>query len=250
MSTTMKRILPLLVAAAGLAQAEITVTVGDVSDQRSTGEFSARLEIKLLLSGAELADVKGMRLKVSSATDDTGKNLADEKIQRMFADEFKPLEEPFGAGPKKKGEFEAAIDLTNPERAAKTVKLSGKLELMSPKADPTSVVTASLAKDAGKPLTNPAMKAAGVEITLQAPKGDELGYKIKDPKGKVAAVEFCAADGKPLKTNGTSSMGFGGSKTVSVTVAKQPEGVVAKIYLLTEKSVVTVPFKLDAIKLP
>ena len=44
----------------------------------------------------------------------------------------------------------------------------------TPKTDPASVVTANLAKDAGKPLDQPAMKAAGVEITFKAPKGEEL----------------------------------------------------------------------------
>jgi len=246
----MQRILPLLLAAAGFAHAEIAVTVGEVSDKRTTGEFFSGLEIKLRLAGPELADVRGLRVKVASASDDTGKNLVEEKKRGMFADEFKPLEEPFGPGPKKKGESEVAIGLANPPRTATTVKLAGTLELMSPKADPASVITAGVAKAAGKPLDEPALKAAGVELTFKAPKGDELSYKIKDPQNKVAAVEFCDPAGKPLKTNGSSSMGFAGSKDVSVNVTDAPAGVVAKIYLLTAKSVLSVPFKLDAIKLP
>jgi hypothetical protein len=246
----MKHIIPLLVAAAGLAHAEIAVSVGEVSDKRTTGEFFSGLEIKLRLTGSELAEVKGMRVKLAGASDDAGKNLVDEKEQRMGSDDFKPLEEPFGPGPKKQGEYEAAINLANPERAAKSVKIAGTLELMSPKADPACVVTASVAKDAGKPLDNPALKAAGVTITFKAAKADELGYKIKDPQDKVAAVEFCSADGKPLETRGGGSMGFGGSKDVSANVTKVPDGAVAKIYLITAKSLVVVPFKLDAIKLP
>lgn len=246
----MKRILPLVVAAAGLAHAEIAVTVGEVSDKRTTGVFFAGLEIKLLLSGTELADVKGLRVKVASASDNTGSDLVEEKKRMAFADDFKPLKEPFGPGANKKGTYEVEILLANPERAAKSVKLAGVLELMSPKADPASVVTAALAKDAGKPLDDPAIKTAGVEITFKAPKSKELSYKIKDPKNKVAAVEFCDASGKPVKTNGGGSMGFAGSKDVTVNVSNLPDGVVAKIYLLTEKSVVLVPFKMDAIKLP
>lgn len=73
---------------------------------------------------------------------------------------------------------------------------------------------------------------------------------IKDPKNKVALVEFRSADGKALEIHGSGSMGFGGCKDVSVNVTKVPDGVVAKIYLLTAKSLVVVPFKLDAIKLP
>ncbi|MEI6603838.1 MAG: hypothetical protein WCP35_00910 [Verrucomicrobiota bacterium] len=246
----MKHIVPLLLVTAAISHAEITVTVGEVSDKRTTGEFFAGLEIKLRLSGPELTDVRGLRVKVASATDDTGKSLVDDKKRVVFADEFKPLEEPFGPGPKKKGESEVTIGLANPPRAAQTVKLSGTLELISPKADPSSVVIAKLATDAGKPLDQPALKAAGVEITFKAPKGEELSYKLKDPQNKVASVEFCDAAGKPLKTNGASSWGSAGSKDVSVNVAKLPEGVQAKIYLLTRKSLVSVPLKMDAIKLP
>jgi hypothetical protein len=130
------------------------------------------------------------------------------------------------------------------------VTLVGKIELMTPQADAASVVTASLATVAGKPLADPALKAAGVEITLHAPKGDELGYQLKDDDNKVASVEFCSADGKPLKSNGSSSMRFGKTKSASVTIPNLPAGVIVKIYLITAKSVVTLPFNLDAIPLP
>lgn len=241
----MKRILPLLFVVTNLVHAQAAVRLGEVSDKRTTGQFFAGLEIKLLLSGADVATAKGMRVKVESATDDTGKKLGNAKNRMRSGDDFKPLEEPFGHGPKRAGEFETSVDLENPPRSAKTVTLVGKIELMSPKADPASVITASLAKDTGKALADPALKAAGAEITLKAPKGDEFSYELKDPGGKVASVEFCAADGKPLKTSGSSSMGFGKSKSVSVTINNAPTDVIAKVYLLTAKSVVTVPFNLS-----
>lgn len=246
----MKRILLLVIGTACLAKAEVAVTVGEVNDKRTTGEFFSGLELKLLLAGPELADVKGVRVKVDSATDDTGKNVVDSKSS-AFANDFKPLEEPFGFGSnKKKGVFEIELKLLNPVRAAKSVKIAGKVELMSPKADPASIVTASLAKTAGKPLDNAALKAAGVTLTLKAPKGDDLAYELKDPKKKVASVEFCGADGKALKVNGTSSWGGMGSSSVTVTIPNRPAEVVAKIYLITEKSLITVPLKLDAVELP
>lgn len=241
----MKRILPLLVVVTNLVHAEATVTLGEVSDKRTTGQFFAGLEIKLLVAGPGLAEAKGMRVKLESAADDTGKKLGTSKNRMGSDDDFKPLEQAFGPGPKRAGEFETSVDLENPPRSAKSVALAGKVELMSPKADPASVVTANLATAAGKPLADPALKAAGVEITLRAPKDDELSYDLKDPGGKVSSVEFCAADGKPLKTSGSSSMGFGKSKSVSVTVNNAPTGVIAKIYLLTPKSVVTIPFKMN-----
>lgn len=140
--------------------------------------------------------------------------------------------------------------LANPLRAAKTVTLTGKLEVMIPKADPASIVTASLPKDIGKPLANPALKAAGVVITFKAPKGDDLAYELKDPKNRVAGVEFFTADGKALETNGHSTWGGSNSKSVTVTVPDCPDEVEARIYLVTAKSVVIVPLKIEALPLP
>lgn len=239
-----------LLALVARSQAEVTVTVGDVSDNRTTGKFFSGMEVKLLLAGPELAAAKGMRVRVATATDDSGKNLIDKEQSGFFRDEFRPLEEPFGPGPAKKGEFETSVKLLNPPRTATTFDLTGVVELLSPQADPASVVSADLAQAAGKPLADAALKAAGVEITLQAPKGDEISYKLKDPNHKVAVVEFCSAEGKPLKTNGSSSMGFGATKSCSVTIPNAPDKITARILLLTDKAVVKVPVKLSGVKLP
>jgi hypothetical protein len=246
----MKHIVPLLIAFSSLAHAEAAVKVGEVSDKRTTGKFFSGLEIKLLVSGPELAEAKGLRVKIDSATDDSGKSLIKTDNRSMFADKFEPPRESFGMGKKQPGEFEVSVDLANPPRTAKTFALVGKLEVMSPKSDPASIVTAEVAKVAGKPLDNPALKAAGVEITFKAPKDDEVSYDIKDPGSKVATIDFCTADGKPLKSNGSSSMGFGKSKSVSVTLTNPPADVTAKIYLITPKSVILLPIKLDAVPLP
>ena len=244
----MKQILLLLVGAACLAEAEVAVTVGEVSDRRTTGKFFSGLELKLLLEGPELATAKGVRLKLETAADDTGKKLVDPK-RGTFDDDFEPLKEPFGMGAKK-GVYEVALNLLNPVRAAKSVKLTAKIELMSPAADPASIVTASVAKTAGKPLDHAALKAAGVTLTLKAPKGDTFAYTLKDPKGQVASVEFCGADGKALESQGRSSWSMMGGSDVSMDLPNHPAEVVAKIYLITAKSLISVPLKLDAVALP
>lgn len=232
------------------AGAEITVTPGTITDTRTTGKFFASLEVKLILSGPELASAKGMRVRLASATDDTGKNLIDKEKLGFFGNDFRPLEEPFGPEPAKKGDFEAEVKLANPPRAAKSLDLTGTIELLSPDADPASVISADVTATAGKPIDNPALKAAGAEITLEKPKGDDFSYKLKDPGNKVAVIEFCTADGKPLKTNGTSSMGFGSTKSCSVTIPNAPDKATVKIHLLTDKSVIKVPLKLTGVKLP
>ena len=248
----MKRILLLMVATAAFARAEVGLTVGEVSDKRTTGEFFKGLEIKLELTGTELADVKGVRVKVDSAVDDTGQNLVDSKKVRVFANDFEKLEKTFhfASDKNKNDSYQVELSLANPARAAKTVKIAGKIELISPVSDPASVVSVEVAKNAGKPLENAALKAAGVELTFSPPKEKEIQYVLEDAGSKLASVEFVTADGKPVKTSGTSSWGGMGSKTVTTSVDGNPDGVIAKIYLLTDKSLLTLPIKLDAVPLP
>lgn len=250
MKNTLGSVFLLLLTSANPLLAEVTVTVGEISDKRTTGQIFSGLEIKLLVAGAEMAKVKAMRFTIDKATDDTGKNLLDGKKSGFREDGFAPLEKPFGPKPKIADAFETDVNLANPPRTAKTVSLSGKIELLSPDADPASVITADLSKTAGKALDNATLKTAGVEITFEKPKDDSISYKIQDSNKKVAAIEFCGADGKPLKSNGSSSFGFDTTKNHSVSIQNLPDQVSAKIQLLTDKAMITVPVKLDGIKLP
>ena len=191
-----------------------------------------------------------MSLAVTVAKDDLGTDISKIEHFGFDAGGFDKLEKSFGRDAKD-GEFEHKLKLPNPARAAKTMKLAGTLKLLVPGKDPESVITASPAKEAGKSLDNPLLKAGGVEFTFTAPKGEDAGYKIQDSKGIVASVEFCSADGKALETSGMSSSSFGGPKSISISFRdKAPADMVAKIYLVTPKSVVTVPIQLDAVTLP
>lgn len=235
------------------ASADVKVNVGQITDSRTNGDFFKGLELTLNLSGPELAEAKGMKIVISEAKDDAGTDIS--KIVKFGFDSggFEPLEKGFGfSGDKKPGEFEHKLKLPNPARAAKTAKVIGSLQLLVPSKDPASVITVDLAKSAGKPLEHPVLKSDGATLTFDAPKGDDASYKIQDPKGVVAAVEFCAADGKALESGGKSSSSFGGGpKSVSISVRpKAPDGMIAKVYLVTAKSVVNVPLKLEAIALP
>ena len=257
------------VALAHSAFAEVKLTVGDINDKRTTGKFFAGLEIELKLSGPELATAKGIRTTVKTATDDTGKAIPEPESRFGSKGAFEELQKGFGgSGDDKADEFQVKLEFGNPPRAAKAVKeLTGSIELLIPEKDPAAIISASVAKDAGKPLDNAALKEAGVEFTLNAPGApgkkesafglgggggeNDIGYEIKDPKNKVASVEFFDASGKKLESNGRMSSGFGDSKAVTVSFnAKPPAGAVVKIYVVTEKSVVTVPFALKEIALP
>lgn len=268
----MKTLLHATIAAvvAHTALAEVKVTLGDINDKRTTGKFFAGLEIELKLSGPELAEAKGIRMKVKSATDDTGKALPEPENDFGSKGGFEELQKGFGGGlgEDKADEFQLKLEFGNPPRSAKALKeLTGTIDLLIPSKDPAAVISASMANDAGKLLDNAALKAAGVEFTLKKPgtaenkdsvfglggSGGEndIGYEIKDPQGKVASVEFCNAIGKKLEVNGRMSSGFGDSKAVTISFnAKPPADAVVKIYVVTEKSVVTVPIALQDIALP
>ena len=235
---------------ASLAPADVKVTVGQISDNRTTGDFFKGLELVLKLQGPELLEAKGMSIALTEARDDLGTDI--NKIEHFGFDAggFDKLEKAFGRDAKD-GDFEHKLKLPNPARAAKTVKITGALKLLIPGKDPDSVIVVSPAKEAGKPLENPLLKAGGVEVTFKVPKGEEAGYTIKDPGGIVASVEFCSADGTVLETSGMSSSSFGGPKSISIALReKAPADMVAKIYLITPRSVIAVPLALDAIALP
>ncbi len=249
----MKLIAPFLFATALLAHAEVKVTVGDISDKRTSGRsgFSG-LDIELKIGGPELADCKGLRVVVKEAKDDAGKAV---KAQTNTFNEggFESPQKAFGGGfgGDKKDEFQSKVELENPARSAKSLSLDAAVELLIPSKDPTAVVSVDIAKEAGKVVAGDALKAAGVTITFKAPKDSEVGYTISDPGKKVASVEFCAPDGKPLETSGHMTSGFSGKKDVTVSLREEGGAkAVAKIYLVTAKSVVVVPVKLPSVTLP
>lgn len=248
----MKLIASLVLATAILAQAEVKVTVGDISDKRTTGKFFKGLDLDLKLAGPELAECKGIRVVIKEAKDDGGNGV---KVQenRFNADGFNRLQKAFGGGfgEQKKEEYSIKVELENPARSAKTLNLDGVIELLNPAKDPAAVITVDLSKEKGEALTNDALKAAGVILSFKAAKPTEFGYVITDPNKKVASVEFCSADGKPLEVSSTSWSGFGGKKDVTISVKNAANGgAAAKVYLLTEKSVLSVPLKLNGVTLP
>jgi len=250
----MKRttMLLLALATAATAFAEVKVTPGDIADNRGKGKFSKPgLSIELKIAGPELADCKGLRVVLKEAKDDTGKAIPEQE-SFMHDGDFQSPQSPFGGfDDAKKNEAQSQIDLENPARSAKSLTLNASVELLIPSKDPAAVITVDLAKEAGKALSAKSLAAAGASLTFKAPSGSDVTYTISDPNKKVASVEICSADGKPLETSGRMTSGFSGKKEVSISLrGSAPAGAIAKVYLLTDKSVVTVPVKLSSVPLP
>ncbi|HYN40967.1 MAG TPA: hypothetical protein VE129_04255, partial [Thermoanaerobaculia bacterium] len=147
----------LFVAPEAAAQGDVRVAVSKVQDSRSryqTNDASARLTLFPKLEGAVLAEVRVYRLTVTGAKDDLGNALAPDSTEPT-----KWTSKPDG--------MELWLKMEGPARGASTVTLSGKVEAWIPSRDPASEVKVeSFYAKAGKPLAEPALKAAKVKLTV------------------------------------------------------------------------------------
>lgn len=153
-------------AAAAPKSTPARAKVATVQDRRSSGSF-ARCTVGIELPDYPAHEVAAVRVVVATAVDDTGAVLV-------------PDEPPAGLEPSQRGQMGKPdgdrpappalvfAELKNPSRTAKSLKeLSGEIELFVPARDPNGA--AKLPKFlslAGKPVSNPALKANGVEISI------------------------------------------------------------------------------------
>lgn len=256
-----------------------TVSAGDVTDRRRNDGFFNRLEVDMVVAG-DAPLVKGVRAIVTRAVDDTGRDLVAEPGKT-------PDFGSFNSSTADKGTFK--IELKNPARKAAAVKeISGRLELLVPSRDPSSIAKIPGFKGKpDKPFVHPALKAAGVEITLMTKEGYEREKKAAEAQRKKDA------EGNPL---GGLAEAFGGmieslmgglgpndvvlriadkgKKIVSIDVADAagkeissggmrtgdyrmlsfqesvPADAVLNVALQTPKAVVSLPFALKDVPLP
>lgn len=269
-----------LAASASADAIDVRVSVSEVSDRRSTGQFFNNLEVKLKLTGDDAAEIKGINTVITSAVDDTRRNLLSPEKNRSG---FEAVRET-GTGP------EVTLSLKNPARKATVIKeLSGELQLFMPAQDPAAtVLIKDLGRSIGKPLTDKALEKAGISVIVLTKKeydlikkdeeqkakntaekqgldkallkafegllgaffevGEhDLILKISDPSAKLIEVEVI--DGKGTRISGQGSMKTGDLRILNYTEAL-PADAQLRIFLNTQKSVVSLPLKLADISLP
>ena len=259
---------------------ETMVTVGEVKDTRGTGYFSG-LELKLKVLGDTVSEAKGVKVKITRAVDDTGRELL--KDEERSADFTKPDEQGTG-------QAEVTVKLKNPARKATVVKeLSGEAIIFAPKKDPKAIANIKdFMSGSEKHLKHPALKASKVEVSVLTKKqyeeikekekkeakekGGEMGelgealvkafgalfgsmmeigensviLSIADPESKVVDMEFME-NGKRVRN--TSSMRMGDVRVYEFE-NPMPQDAQMVIYLLTPKSLIKAPFTLTDIALP
>src|SRR6266568_1785949 len=151
-----RRVVVLLAFLPTLAAGEVRFTVSEVKDSRTTGTFFAGLELKLAVTGDEIQDARAMRVALTNAVDDAGRDL------------LKP--DPQGSSFSGFG-GSAATNLTlalkNPARKAEGVReIVGSVEFFVPDRDPAAVaLVKGFAGTSGKPIAHAGLKAAHVEVT-------------------------------------------------------------------------------------
>lgn len=279
----MKTHLVLLLAAAGLLQLPVNaddlhVRVGSVIDMRnSAGIGNLRIELRLL--GDSALQARAARASVTAAEDDTGAEL--DPAEGVPSNGFTQFGSSI-AGGLSNGFYNSfdqrrvvSVSLVNPARAAKSLQsVTGKIEVFIPDNDPDSaiIVPGILAK-LGVAVVSPALVQVGAtaipydkagfekaradgDIEWNIARGDavrqgDLILALTDPHHRVMLAEFQTLDGEPLQTMGrTSSTSSGGLITAYHFAGKVPADIRFACYVLTPKSVVTLPFKLTNIPLP
>ena len=273
--------------AADKAPTPVRASVGEVTDNRTTGSFSSECKVELKFIGDAAADAGTVRrVRVTEALDELGRDLRpgkedDESFSRS------------SSGSHSGGALKTEVKLKNPSRNATVIKsLKGEVELFSPTAANGGLLTL---KDAlahpAEPIASAALTKYGIVLmyltkeTYEAKKkeieaqekasagaaGEKLGeafgemFKgmfggmmssskkdalqmyVKDPQKRIINLEFQDAQGKALKTAGKWSSS--NFQQTELNAPPPPDTQLA-IQLAVPEAVQTFPFEVRDVALP
>jgi hypothetical protein len=260
----------------------INVSVGDVSDNRSTGSFTSDCKLELKFTGDAATDAATVRqVHVKKAVDELGRDLTRNDDRESF--------HSFNSG-QRAGVLKSELRLRNPSRNSSTIKLvDGEVELFSPTVANGGVLTIKdILKHPAEPVQNEALKKYGVEVVyltkesyeakkkqLQEQQKSEADAKlgeafgdlfkgvfggtmasdsknsvklyVKDPQKRVIDIEFQDAGGNALKTG--STWWIGDLRQTEFKSAPPPDTQLL-IHLATPEALRTFAFRVENIPLP
>jgi hypothetical protein len=261
----------------------LRASVGEVTDNRSTGSFFAECKVELKFTGDAASDGGNVRqVRVTQALDELGRDLKPEKSDSGFPHSFDS--EHSG------GTLKAEVKLKNPSRNAGTIKvIKGEVELFNPTdANGANLHVKDVLKHPAEPIQNAALSKYGIvimyltkesydakkkELDAQqggADAGNKLGaafadlFKgmlggmmsdsknsvlmyIKDPQNRVVSLELQDTQGKALKTHSRwSSSDFQQTQLD----APPPADSQLLIQLAVPEAIRTIPFEVHDVPLP
>lgn len=262
----------------------VRATVGDVTDNRTTGSFNSECKIELKFTGDAAADASSVRqVRVIKAVDELGRDLVPKEKENSFGGSS-------SFGRRSGSGLQGELKLRNPSRNAAVIKLiEGEVELFNPtEANGGILVIKDILKHPAEPVQNPTLKKYGIELiyltkeSYEAKKkqveeqqknnaggaiGDAFGdlFKgmfsgmmssdsknnlklyVKDKEKRVIDVEYQDANGKPLKSRSSWTSNEMRSQDFD---APPPADTQLMIHLATPEAIQVVPFKLENVPLP
>jgi hypothetical protein len=248
-------LLLLCVAAAQVKPAQIVETREQTLIKKE-GFFSSersRLVVKLSVSGPDVRGAtKWGKVKLTEAVDDAGTDLKPKENTFAFS-RGEDMDEinRFGQDEKAEG-FDVELELAVPARKATTIKsLKGEFHVLA--GGEEKVVTFTKLKSMqGKPLTDPALKAAGIDATVGKSSGNDpaLVVDYKGAADAITKVEILDAGGDSM-SSGQFSSGSGDAQNVNYMLGKPlDDAMTLKLHLVVGQKTVAVPFELKDLKLP
>ncbi len=262
------------------AQTTIQTSVGDVTDNRTTGSFNAECTVELKFTGDAAMDAGTVhKIRLSEATDEAGHDL-------ILKDNDDSATHSFDSD-NSSGALKAEVKLRNPSRSANTIKiLKGEVELFKPtEANGGLLTITNILQHPAEPVQNAALAKYGIqiiyltkesyeakkkEIEAQQNTGQKMGAAfgelftgmfgsmmsdsknsiqmyVKDPDKRVVGLKFTDGQGKPLESN--ESMSSDDFKSTSFDTPP-PADTRMIVQLATPESLKSYPFKVENIPLP
>lgn len=210
----------------------LRVTMGEITDSRTTGKNFARLDVELKTEGEGLSQAFGAAKPViTAAVDDTGRSLMkDEK-------KLEPIFWSFQVFDKPQSSINERVELLNPARKATSVSFVGYADVLNPQHDPDSIyVVKDLAALAGKPLLPEAFQKAGLEITAMT---KPLVDKMKQEKAQADAAQKAALAAQ-VKEAGAQAAGQAIGQAAGQAFGKMFESMFSGFFSMSENDVLFV----------
>ena len=204
-----------------------------IEDERVAGDSQTpRATLTVTLPGTKQADVAAMRVVTKKAVDDLGtslvpENAAEAQFESVSAGDSYPGQEP--------PSLSVSVPMKTASRKAKAVnELEADVELYMPALDPAALVTVpKVLGEAGKPIVNPVLQAAGVEITILSKEQIEAEKKAYGEKQRGESKKM-GLEGETLdRIVGLAVEGFLSSSWIDLWLkVNDPKGALFDIVFL------------------
>lgn len=161
-----------------------------IEDERVAGDSQTpRTTLTVTLPGTKHNDVAAMRVVTRKVVDDLGTDLVPENAAEA---QFESVAQRDVYGDDAPPPVYVSVPMKTASRKAKVLKeVSAEVELYTPALDPAALVTIPrFLGEAGKPIVNPVLQAAGVEITILSKEQIEVERKAFGEKKRAAAKKL------------------------------------------------------------